>query len=111
MGLILGIDGVLKGTPTAKGSDFQVCVKDVSGKSACRIFRITVNSASDNSNRGSGGQNNCPATPKPSCHSISNGIETTGVLTYAYCNCPSGTTFAQMDNTAAGGPYKICTCN
>ncbi|MFH0805253.1 MAG: putative Ig domain-containing protein [Patescibacteria group bacterium] len=34
MGLILGIDGVLKGTPTAAGtSKFEVCVKDVGGRS------------------------------------------------------------------------------
>src|SRR3989304_2521381 len=48
------------------------------------------------------------ATP---CNSVKNGIKTSGVIVPASCNCPSDTTYAQMDNVTAGGPYKICTCN
>jgi len=48
------------------------------------------------------------ATP---CHSVKNGIKTYGVIVPASCSCPSDTTYAQMDNVTAGGPYKICTCN
>lgn len=44
------------------------------------------------------------------CHSGSGGVAVLGVITYDYCNCPSDTTYAGMDNITAGGPYKICTC-
>ena len=44
------------------------------------------------------------------CHSVKNGIKTYGVIVPASCSCPSDTTYAQMDNVTAGGPYKICTC-
>ena len=43
MGLKLDINGVLKGTPTGTGtSRFQVCVKDVGGRSACKTYSMTV---------------------------------------------------------------------
>lgn len=42
MGLILGPDGVLKGTPTGKDSKFRACVKDVGGNTACKIINIDV---------------------------------------------------------------------
>lgn len=45
------------------------------------------------------------------CHSVKNGVGVFGVIVPASCNCPSDTTYAQMDNITAGGPYKICTCN
>ena len=48
------------------------------------------------------------ATP---CNSVKNGIKTSGVIVPDSCSCPSDTTYAQMDNVTAGGPYKICTCN
>src|ERR1035437_4301245 len=69
MGLKLDMNGVLKGTPTGTGdSKFQVCVKDVGGRSACRTYVMSVgpksttaskttsntNSASTNSNVFSG---------------------------------------------------------
>ena len=113
MGLILGIDGVLKGTPTGQGSTFQVCVKDVSGTSACKMYHLSVDSTSSTSTITTRSQGNCPATSCDTgncCHSTKNGVGVTGVITYASCNCPSDTTFAGMDNTAPGGPYKICTC-
>ncbi|MFH0831708.1 MAG: hypothetical protein V1886_02470 [archaeon] len=50
MGLILGIDGVLRGTPTGKGGKFEVCIKDAGGKSACRTYLINTNYAGDDSN-------------------------------------------------------------
>jgi len=104
MGLILGIDGVLKGTPTAKGtSKFQVCVKDVGGRSTCRTYSLTVNPAVKKSST-------CPTTSNPPCRSVQNGVGVSAVIVPASCNCPSDTDFAQMDNITAGGPYKICTC-
>ena len=42
MGLILGPDGVLKGTPTGKDSKFRACVKDAGGNTACKIINIDV---------------------------------------------------------------------
>ena len=105
MGLILGIDGVLKGTPTAKGtSKFQVCVKDVGGTSTCRTYSLTVNPASNSNNT------TCPTTSNPPCRSVQNGIGVSAVIVPASCDCPSDTNFAQMDNITAGGPYRICTC-
>lgn len=44
------------------------------------------------------------------CHSAKNGVGVTGVITYDYCDCPTDTTYAGMDNITAGGPYKMCTC-
>ena len=47
MGLTLSIDGVLSGTPkTAGNSNFQICVKDVGGRSACRTYTMDVQPAS-----------------------------------------------------------------
>ncbi len=48
------------------------------------------------------------ATP---CHTVKNGVKVSGVIVSDSCKCPSDTTYAQMDNVTAGGPYKICTCN
>ncbi|OGH07696.1 MAG: hypothetical protein A2W22_00480 [Candidatus Levybacteria bacterium RBG_16_35_11] len=56
----------------------------------------------------------CPATSAQTatpCNSVRNGIKTSGVIVPASCSCPSDTTYAQMDNITAGGPYRICTCN
>ena len=106
MGLTLGIDGVLKGTPTAAGtSKFQVCVKDVGGRSICRTYSLTVNPASTPNKSSS-----CPTKSNPPCRSVENSVGVSGVVVPASCDCPSDTTFAQMDNITAGGPYKICTC-
>ncbi|MFH1971107.1 MAG: putative Ig domain-containing protein [Patescibacteria group bacterium] len=113
MGLILGIDGVLKGTPTAEGtSKFQVCVKDVGGRSACETYSLTVNPAGTTVNPTSTPKKNstCPTKSKPPCRSVENGVGVSAVIVPASCNCPSDTDFAQMDNITAGGPYKICTC-
>jgi len=45
------------------------------------------------------------------CHTVKNGVKVSGVIVPDSCKCPSDTTYAQMDNITAGGPYKICTCN
>lgn len=42
MGLILGPDGVLRGTPTGKDSKFRACVKDIGGNTACKVINIDV---------------------------------------------------------------------
>jgi hypothetical protein len=58
--------------------------------------------------------NNCPTwsseTSTP-CHTVKNGIGVSAVLVPAKCpNCPSDTEHRGDDNTAPGGPYKICLC-
>ena len=118
MGLILGIDGVLRGTPTGKGGKFQVCVKDVSGKAVCRTYLLNTKSASDDSDDNPPGYT-CPTTSCDtgsccgSAGSTSNGITptTAGVLVRDFCDCPSDTYYSGVtDTTAAGGPWKICNC-
>jgi len=42
MGLILGPDGVLSGTPTGKDSKFRACARDVGGNTACKVINIDV---------------------------------------------------------------------
>lgn len=42
MGLVLGLDGVLKGTPVGKGSHFEACVKNSSGRSVCKVLNIKL---------------------------------------------------------------------
>lgn len=113
MGLTLGIDGVLKGTPTAKGtSKFQVCVKDVGGRSACRTYSLAVNPA--------GTPVNPTSTPKKNstCRTTSAqwGIPcgqggVSGLPVPDSCDCPSDTYYSgTTDRITKGGPYKICTC-
>jgi hypothetical protein len=114
MGLILGIDGVMSGTPTAEGErKFQVCVKDAGGTSVCRMYSLNVLPADQPSQPDQPNQPdvaNCPAKSDPPCHSAVNGVGVTGVIVPGSCDCPSDTDFAQMDNITQGGPYKMCTC-
>ncbi|MDD4601931.1 MAG: FecR domain-containing protein [Negativicutes bacterium] len=42
MGLILGLDGVLKGTPVGKDSHFEACVKNSSGRKVCKVINIKL---------------------------------------------------------------------
>lgn len=61
----------------------------------------------------SGKKSSCPATSAQTstpCHSVSGGVGVSGVIVLDSCGCPSDTTFSQMDNITAGGPYKICVC-
>jgi len=115
MGLILGPDGVLKGTPTGKGGKFQVCVKDAGGRSACKTYFLDVVNK-DNPIK----PKTCPVTSCDTgscCHSVDPNTAVDGivgsvaaVLTKNSCECPSDTTFYSMDTTSAGGPWKVCIC-
>lgn len=109
MGLVLGLDGVLKGTPTAPGtSTFQVCVKDIGGRSYCRKYSLTVNPLETSK------------TPKPNstCYTTSTewGVacrqgNVGGIPIPDRCECPSDTYYSgTTDRVTAGGPYKICIC-
>ncbi len=112
MGLILGVDGVLKGTPTAAGtSKFRVCVKDAGGTSSCLTYSLTVTPRGTPPGPGpTPPAPKCPAALKPACGSVSNGVRVSGGIVPAACDCPAGSEFAQMDNVTAGGPYRICVC-
>lgn len=113
MGLILGVDGILRGTPTGKAGNFEVCVKDVGGNFICRTIHLTVDSASDDNDDVNPGK--CPATSAQTstpCGSVQNGVAVVGVIVYDYCECPSDTVYSgTTDRVTPGGPYKICTCN
>lgn len=50
IGLVLSPDGTLSGTPTGQSSTFQVCVKDASGKSACKTYHLNVNAKTNTNN-------------------------------------------------------------
>ncbi|MBS3055068.1 MAG: hypothetical protein J4452_01080 [Candidatus Aenigmarchaeota archaeon] len=110
MGLILGIDGMLRGTPTGAGDNFEVCVKDVGGNSICRLVHLEVKSGCTTTTTTTS-TGKCPTVLNPPCRSTQGGVGVSGGIVPASCNCPSGTTYAGMDNMAPGGPYKICTCN
>lgn len=104
MGLTLGIDGILKGTPTGKGGNFEVCVKDVGGHSACRTYHLTVNpkdSEPDNDNNDNPG--GCVIDPH--CGEMSGTARIQGVFVISSCNCPAGTKF-ETDL----GETKYCAC-
>ena len=115
IGLILGIDGRLRGTPTGKGSKFQVCVKDVGGNSKCRTYYLNVNSADDNDDNDDDTQPiKCPPTSAETstpCNSVQNGVAVSGIVVHDSCNCPSDTYYSgTTDVVTPGGPWKICIC-
>ena len=103
MGLILGVDGVLKGTPTGKGGTFQVCVKDVSGKSVCRTYHLAVNpkSAETSTTAPSGG---CVINPR--CGEMAGSARIEGTFVSASCDCPTGTYLYQTLDDGT----KYCAC-
>ena len=114
MGLILSPDGMLSGTPTGTGGNFQVCVKDIGGRSVCRIYHLTTVSA-NSGNTGSGSGSGCPATSCAAgacCHSktydpsLGTYVVINEFEVYGYCDCPSDTFFEQMV-----GANKLCGCN
>lgn len=136
MGLILGIDGVLRGTPTAVGnSKFQVCVKDVGGRSACKTYQFsTVNSGTNapptntavvpTKDTSEQPAKTCPATscdtgeccwssredetPGPGPHPAVNIV---AVMVEKSCDCPSDTTISADQIMAESYPWKRCECN
>lgn len=110
-GLSLTDKGILKGIPTGSGSNFEACIKNSQDISGCRKYHLEVLNNNNNVNPGPG---LCPITSCDTgecCCTAQNGVGVSGVLTYASCDCPNDTGFAQWDNITAGGPYKICTCN
>ena len=115
MGLTLGIDGVLKGAPTGRGDEsFQVCVKDVSGKSICQNYHISVNSEQTQISSQTS-QSKCPVTiSDTACGSRpygSNGPVVDTVPVPVNCNCPSGTNpVASITTWTDGSQWRNCAC-
>ena len=111
MGMILGTNGILNGTPTGKDGKFQVCVKDVGGNSMCRNYHLTVNPADETNPDNNVQPGGCtidarcgqPSNPNQPA-SINNPI-IDGVFVIKSCNCPAGTYM----HTALG-ETKYCAC-
>jgi hypothetical protein len=106
-------DGSISGTPTAAGtSTFKICVKDAEGDEGCADTPVSLTvEPKTKPVRG-----NCPTKSNPPCHSVQNGgeipVQTSGVIVYDYCECPSDTHYSgTTDVVTPGGPYKICICN
>jgi hypothetical protein len=103
MGLTLWPDGVLKGTPTGKSGDFEVCVKDSGGKSACRKYHLDVRSEADTvpatdteSDPASASIPGRDAASLPACstalecgEATDSGMAFGGGPVFDYCPCPS----------------------
>lgn len=112
MGMILGIDGIVRGKPTAIGrSTFVVCVKDVGGNSKCvnAIFIVEEN----NENYVLPGSR-CPATSSetstPCGSNQTRGASVSGVYVSSDCPCPSDTYDYGSDVEIDGVYYKTCVC-
>ena len=129
-GLSLSEGGILAGKPTGNGGTFtfEVCVTDVYGNFASRKYQLNVASEIDeslNTNEETSGilagDKPCPVT---SCdweccgHVTHNGGDMPdstmiAFAVYDYCDCPSDTTFLEMQDIGdpSGRMYKMCLCN
>ena len=96
-GLTLWPDGVLKGIPTGESSDFEVCVKNAGGKSACKKYHIDVSSEADaepatgmetSPTAASGKLPACP-TALQCGEAAGDGMAFGGGPVFDYCECPS----------------------
>jgi len=56
-GLTLSSNGVLRGTPTGKGSTFEVCIKDANERFACWTYNLNTNYAETGSDNNPSGIN------------------------------------------------------
>lgn len=129
-GLILNENGVLTGKPIGETGEFtfEICVKDYEKNENCKIYELNVASKTDESlnineetpNKLTGDKL-CPVT---SCdweccgHITHNdgGMPDSTMIAFAvydYCDCPSDTTFFEMQDIGdpSGRMYKMCTCN
>ena len=102
MGLILGVDGILSGTPTGKDGTFEVCVKDVAGKSVCRKYHLAVNPASEETT--STASSGCVINPR--CGEMQGTARIEGTFVSASCDCPAGTYLYQTLDDGT----KYCAC-
>ncbi|MDO8467892.1 MAG: hypothetical protein Q7S56_03020 [Nanoarchaeota archaeon] len=107
-GLILGLDGVLKGTPTGKGSTFEICIKDVDENSACETYLINTNYAEADIPDESV-DNNIPVvddTTKPASVTINNGscvISNNGYIDIPKTMCQVGGSYAKAYEIKVSG--------
>jgi hypothetical protein len=107
-GLILGTDGILKGTPTGKGGIFQVCVRDEGGRSACRRYHLDVNEEEETTPATPA---LCPAELNPPC-SLNGNPPVRGGKVPESCRCPVGThDSGVIDRNNPATPFRICVCN
>ena len=104
MGLVLGPDGILKGTPTGTSDKFQVCVKDVGGNSACRVYHLAVNPESEEETSTTAPSTGCVIDPQ--CGKMQGSAIIEGVFVSPPCDCPSGTYLYET----LGDGSKYCAC-
>jgi len=103
MGLILGVDGILKGTPTGKGGNFQVCVKDVGGRSVCRTYHLAMNPKNTETTT-TAPPGGCVINAR--CGEMQGTARIEGTFVSASCDCPSGTYLYET----LGDGTKYCAC-
>lgn len=114
MGLTLDINGILSGTPTGQGGKFQVCVKDIGGRSVCKDYHLTVNpEGTQDSSTAQNQQYKCPASGiEAGCGSHPNGPNgptVDGIPLPLKCPCPPGTKFDRIV-TWQDKQYNQCMC-
>lgn len=112
MGMILGPDGILRGTPTATGKNtFVVCVKDVGGNSKCVTAILIVEDQGDSYVLPN---NECPATSHetatPCGTNQTGGSGVSGVYVPLRCQCPSDTYDYNSNFVSNGVEYRTCVC-
>lgn len=112
MGMILGTDGIVRGTPTIVGrSTFVVCVKDVGGNSKCvnAIFIVE-----ENEETYVPPISRCPSTSHetstPCGTNQTGGAGVGGVYVPLDCPCPSDTYDYGYNVVIEDVQYKTCVC-
>lgn len=116
MGLILGIDGILKGAPAAAGNyKFEVCVKDVGGRSDCRTYHMIVVSQTTpntnmtcpaNSHQSSTDSNKCTCDTGYKNNSTNTGCEI-GTSTTIICSANSHQSPSDPSKCICDSGYEI----
>lgn len=112
MGLILGTDGILKGTPTGRSSTFVVCVRDIGANSKCIKVHLTVDEKEEPTYVLP--NHKCPATSyetsTPCGSNQTGGAGVGGIYVSIDCLCPSDTVDYGANVVAEGVQYKTCIC-
>lgn len=106
MGLILGTNGLLIGTPTGWGTTFVVCVKDVGGNEKCIKVHLTVDEEEEPSYVTPVGT--CPATSHDTDTPCGGGVS--GIYVPLSCLCPSDTYDYGSNFVIDDVEYRTCIC-
>lgn len=112
-GMILGTDGVLRGTPAIAGTNrFIICVKDVGGNSKCANAVLNVKEPGENGDDQLGYV--CPATSwdtdTPCGTTQPGGARVSAIYVPLTCLCPSDTYDYESNFLISGEEYRTCVC-